>query len=154
MDGAGQILEDVATIAVGEQAVPPRDTPLDELLPLLEADEQATAAELAVTWPEDGITLVPGEHGEIAVRLVNQARSQIRGEAQLVSPFGTWDAISPWTRGFTIEPGAAVTVRYDVVAPAAGVLARPGAQWWALVKVCYFGRVRYTGAIRVSIAAW
>jgi alpha-mannosidase len=152
-DGARQILEDVATIAVGENAVPPRDTPLDVLLPLLEADEQATAAELGVTWPEDGITLVPGERADLAVRLVNHARSQIRGEAQLVSPFGTWDAISPWTRGFTIEPGAAVTVRYGVLAPAAGALARPGAQWWALVKVCYFGRVRYTGAIRVSIAA-
>jgi hypothetical protein len=147
-DGAGQVFEDVATIAVGEQPLPPYDTPLDKLLPLLEADEQAMAAELGLTGPAGDITLAPGERGELVVRLANRSRSQIRGEAQLVSPFGTWDAITPWAQGFAVEPGAEVMVRYDVAAPAA---ARPGAQWWALVKVCYFGRVRYTAAIRVSI---
>ncbi len=146
--GAGQVFEDVATIAVGEEPVPPRDTPLDRLLPLLEADERATAAELTVTGPAGDITLAPGERAEIAVQLANRSRSQIRGEAQLLSPFGTWDSITPWTQGFAAGPGAQVTVRYSVTAPAA---ARPGAQWWALVKVCYFGRVRYTAAIRVSI---
>ena len=45
--------------------MPPRDTPLDELLPLLEADERATAAELEVTLPGDDITLAPGERGEL-----------------------------------------------------------------------------------------
>jgi hypothetical protein len=30
---------------------------------------------------------------------------------------------------------------------------RPGSQWWALVKVMYFGRVRYTEAIPVIISA-
>ncbi len=151
-DPAGQVLEDVATIAVGEVPVPPRDTPLGELLPLLEADERATAAELEVTLPGDDITLAPGERGELLVRLINRTRSQIRGEAQLLSPFGTWRAITPWTQGFVADPGAEATARYQVVAPDAGASARPGAQWWALVKVCYFGRVRYTGVIRVSIA--
>ena len=151
-DAAGQVLEDVATIAVGERTLPPRDTPLDELLPLLEADQRATAAELDVTLAGGDLTLAPGERGELVVRLVNRARSQIRGEAQLVSPFGTWDAITPWTQSFTVEPGAQVTARYEVAAPAASATARPGAKWWALVKVCYFGRVRYTRAIHVSIA--
>ncbi len=151
-DGAGQIVEDVATIAVGEQVMPPRDTPLDELLPLLEADERSTAAELDVTLADGGIILAPGDRGALVVRLANHARSQIRGEAQLVSPFGTWEAITPWTQGFTVEPGAEATVSFGVAAPAAGATARPGAQWWALVKVCYFGRVRYTSAIRVSLA--
>ncbi len=152
-DPAGQVLEDVATVAVGEVPVPPLDTPLGELLPLLEADERTTAAELEVTLPGDDITLAPGERGELVVRLINRTRSQIRGEAQLLSPFGTWRAITPWTQGFMADPGAEVTARYQVVAPDAGASARPGAQWWALVKVCYFGRVRYTGVIRVSIAA-
>ncbi|HUK69889.1 MAG TPA: glycoside hydrolase family 38 C-terminal domain-containing protein [Streptosporangiaceae bacterium] len=151
-DPAGQVLEDVATIAVGEAPVPPRDTPLGELLPLLEADERATAAELEVTLLGGDITLAPGEHGELRVRLINRSRSQIRGEAQLLSPFGTWGEITPWTQGFAAEPGAEMTARYQVLAPTAGSAVRPGAQWWALVKVCYFGRVRYTEAIRVSIA--
>jgi hypothetical protein len=29
--------------------------------------------------------------------------------------------------------------------------ARPGARWWALVKVVYFGRVRYSTAIPVTV---
>ena len=31
--------------------------------------------------------------------------------------------------------------------------ARPGARWWALVKVMYFGRVRYSTSIPVNIVA-
>ncbi len=155
-DPAGQALEDVASIAVGEQPLPPLDTPLGELLPLFEADLLATAGELDVTWWGGDLTLAPGERGELGVRLINRARSQIRGEAQLLSPFGTWDAISPWTQGFVAEPGAEVTARYQVrahhSATGAGATPRPGAQWWALVKVSYFGRVRYTKPIRVSIA--
>ncbi len=147
-DAAGQVLEDVATIAVGEEPVPPLDTPLDELLPRLEADQRATAAELDVTLTGGDLTLTPGERAQLEVRLANHARAQIRGEAQLVSPFGTWDAIAPWTQGFCVDPGSEHAVRYEVAAPAA---ARPGSQWWALVKVCYFGRLHYTGAIRVSI---
>jgi alpha-mannosidase len=145
-----QALEDVAVIAVGEEPVPPRDTPLDDLLPRLLADQSATAAELAITTVHGAdLTLAPGGRGELAVRLVNQARSQIRGEAQLVSPFGTWEVITPWTRGFSIGAGHAVTLRYQVAAPAA---ARPGSQWWALVKVCHFGRLHYTSAVRVSVS--
>jgi len=35
-----------------------------------------------------------------------------------------------------------------VTAPAA---ARPGQHWWALVKVMYFGRVRYSEPAAVTI---
>jgi hypothetical protein len=29
--------------------------------------------------------------------------------------------------------------------------ARPGAHWWAVVKVMYFGRVRYSQAVPVRV---
>jgi hypothetical protein len=29
--------------------------------------------------------------------------------------------------------------------------ARPGTRWWALVKVMYFGRVRYSAAVPVTV---
>ena len=74
--------------------------------------------------------------------------SPLRGEAQLVSPFGSWDALGPWTLGFAAEPGAAVTLGYRVAMPPG---ARPGAHWWALVKVMYFGRVRYSPAVPVTV---
>ncbi len=147
-DAAGQRLEDAAMVAVGEQPLPPLDTPLEELLPLFEVDQRATAAELDVTPSPSALTLVPGGRADLVVRLKSGSRSQIRGEAQLLSPFGTWDLISPWTQGFSLEPCGEAVLRYPVAAPAD---ARPGAEWWALVKVSYFGRVRYTRALAVSI---
>jgi alpha-mannosidase len=99
-----------------------------------------------VTLQPAAVNLAPGERGEILVRLENRARSEIRGEAQLVSPYGTWETMTPRTRGFAVEPAAARTLRYTVQAPAT---ARPGSHVWALVKVTYFGRVAYTQAISI-----
>ena len=45
--------------------------------------------------------------------------------------------------------GAEDTLRFDVVAPAT---ARPGEQWWAIVKVMYFGRVLYSEPVEVTTA--
>jgi len=39
-------------------------------------------------------------------------------------------------------------LRFPVSVP---VTERPGSQWWALVKVMYFGRVRYTEAVPVVV---
>jgi hypothetical protein len=30
---------------------------------------------------------------------------------------------------------------------------RPGTQWWALVKIMYFGRVRYSAVVPVTVTA-
>ena len=94
------------------------------------------------------VRLAPGQRGELAVTIGNRTASQLRGEAQLVSPFGSWDALGPWTLGFAAGPGAAVTLRYPVSMPAG---ARPGARWWAVAKVMYFGRVRYSQAVPVTV---
>jgi hypothetical protein len=90
----------------------------------------------------------PSGRGELAVAVINGTVSQIRGEAQLVSPFGSWAAIPSWTLGFSAEPGANLTLRFPVQAPAA---ARPGQRWWALAKVAYFGRLRYSEPAAVII---
>ena len=65
----------------------------------------------------------------------------MHGEAQLVSPFGSWAMFSPPAQGFSATPREPAVLRFGVAAPAT---ARPGARWWALAKVMYFGRVRYT----------
>ncbi|HEY3734276.1 MAG TPA: glycoside hydrolase [Streptosporangiaceae bacterium] len=147
-DGLGQLLEDAALVTVGEPDSPDLSLPLDELLPLIEADQQAAGAELDLTLAGQALVLAPGERGELAVSIGNRAGSAIRGEAQLVSPFGSWNSLGPWTLGFSAGPGAAVTLRYPVSVPAR---ARPGTQWWAIVKVMYFGRVRYTPAVLVTV---
>jgi alpha-mannosidase len=147
-DGLGQLLEDAALLTVGEPDRPDLSLPLDELLPLIEADQQAAEAEIALDVLTPRLDLAPGRQGELAFRVTSRVASQLRGEAQLVSPLGSWDALGPWTLGFAAEPGAAVTLGYRVAMPPD---ARPGAHWWALVKVMYFGRVRYSPAVPVTV---
>jgi hypothetical protein len=148
-DGLGQFIEDAALVTIGEPGRPDLTLPLEELLPLIETDLHAVEAEagLEVLTPE--VSCAPGQQAELAVRITNRTASALRGEAQLVSPFGSWEALGPWTTGFAAAPGEAAIVRYPVAIPAT---ARPGAQWWALVKVMYFGRVRYTEAVPITVA--
>jgi alpha-mannosidase len=86
----------------------------------------------------------------VQVSVTSQLASEVHGEAQLVSPFGTWAMLSPLAQGFSATPGEPAVLRFGVAAPST---ARPGARWWALVKVMYFGRVRYSQAIPVIIDA-
>jgi alpha-mannosidase len=145
-----QVLEDVVLVSVGEPAAPALDLPLDELFPLYVADQQKAAAELDLELLTPRLGVPPGGRAEIAVRLRNATASQVRGEAQLVSPFGSWAETGPWTRGFTAGPGDELTLVTTVTVPPA---ARPAQHWWALVKVMYFGRVRYSEPASVTITS-
>ena len=141
LDDLGQSLEDAALVTVGEPPAPPLDRPLDELLPLLEADEQAAAAEIGLRLLPATMTIGAGRAGELSVQVTNRTAAPVRGECQLISPLGTWQLLGPWTRGFAAEPGELVTLCYSVRLPAS---ARPGSHWWALAKVMYFGRIAYS----------
>jgi alpha-mannosidase len=147
-DQLGQQLEDAVLLTIGEPPGPDLSLPLDEVIPLVEADQQAQQDEIGLEVLTPSVELAPGQRGELAIRITSQVASQLRGEAQLVSPFGSWEALGPWTLGFAAGPGMAVTVPYPVTVPAD---ARPGAHWWAVVKVMYFGRVRYSAAIPVTV---
>jgi len=94
------------------------------------------------------VRIRPGTAGELAVRLANRAASEVRGEAQLISPYGSWQAVHPWTRGFSVSPGKEVTLRYHVQVP---TTTRRGTHWWTMVKLMYFGRLRYTSSVPVFI---
>jgi alpha-mannosidase len=147
-DPAGQLIEDAVLITVGEPPPPPLDLPLDELLPRYLADQEAGAAEVAVQLLTHDLLVRPSGRAELAVAVLNGTASQIRGEAQLVSPFGSWTAVRSWTRGFSAGPGENLTLTFPVHAPAT---ARPGQHWWALAKVAYFGRLRYSEPAAVII---
>jgi hypothetical protein len=147
-DGLGQVVEDAAAVMLGLPPAPSPALPLDELIPALDADRQAIAAEVAVTVLTPVVEVRPGGHGELAVSLANRAGSPVRGEAQLISPFGSWPAVHPWTRGFAVSPGLEVTLRYHVQVP---VTYRRGTQWWTVVKLMYFGRIRYTSSVQIVI---
>ena len=147
-DDLGQVIEDAAIVAVGGPGQPDLNLPLEEVLPLVEADRLATEAELGLAVLSPSPRLAPGGKGELTVQVTSGLVSQVRGEAQLISPFGSWAALGPWTRGFRVDPGGQAVLRFPVAVPAT---ARPGSRWWALVKVMYFGRVRYSEAVPVTV---
>jgi hypothetical protein len=146
-DELGHLVEDTAMVAVGERRWPDPDLPPEETLELLHADYSASAAEVDLAVLTPGLRLAPGGQGELLVRVTSGLASELHGEAQLISPFGTWEILGPWTQGFSLEPGTSTVLRFAANVP---VTARR-AQWWALVKVMYYGRVRYTEAIPVVI---
>jgi hypothetical protein len=147
-DDLGQMLEDTALVTVGEPPPPSRDMPRAERDALLVADLVAREAEVEVAMEPAILEVAPGECAALTVRLVNRTASVIRGESQLMSPWGTWREARPWTQGFTAGPGETARLGYTVALPAG---ARPGSHWWALAKVMYFGRVRYTDAAQIRI---
>ena len=149
-DEHGHVIEDTAMVAVGERRWPDPALPPEEALEAMQADFIAAAAEmeLAVLTPE--LRLTPGSRDEVRVGVSTQLASEVHGEAQLVSPFGTWDLVSPPAQGFSVTAREPAVLRYQVIVPAT---ARPGTRSWALAKVMYFGRVRYSQAIPINIVA-
>jgi hypothetical protein len=146
-DDLGQVLEDATLITVGEPPSPPLDLPLADLIPLIEADQQAAAAEVGVRLLPAGLTVGAGRRGEFIVEVTNRTGAPVRGECQLVSPVGTWPVLGPWTQGFAAAAGEAITLCYPVHAAAV----RAGSQWWALAKVMYFGRVTYSEPASIEV---
>jgi hypothetical protein len=147
-DGLGQLLEDTALVTIGEPGAPDASQPPEELFFRLQSDVQGMAdeAELKVLTPE--LRLAPGERGELTVRLVSHLASGLRGELQLISPIGTWRATAPWTQAVTVPPGGETAASFAVTVPAT---AEPGWQSWLLVKLMYFGRVRYSQAVPLTV---
>jgi hypothetical protein len=91
--------------------------------------------------------VAPGDDATLRLSVRNLAASEIRGEAQILSPLETWTSIVPWTQGFAVGPGGETVVSFTV-APPRDVVA---GTYWALVKVMYFGRRLYTASIPVRI---
>jgi alpha-mannosidase len=147
-DGLGQVLEDTALVTVGEAGGPDASLEPEELFFRLQTDVMALAgeADLELLTPE--LRLTPGASGELAVRVASHLGSQLRGEVQLVSPVGTWPTTGPWTQAVEAGPGGEATVRFAVTIPPT---AEPGWESWLLVKLMYFGRVRYSPAARLTV---
>ena len=128
-DELGQTLEDVATLQVGETGEVP--------------------AELKVQVDTPAVTVTPGGGAQLRIRLASGSQDEVHGEAQLISPFGTWELARPWTQAFTVPAGGETVLSYDVQAPAG---TRPITAW-ALVKVMAFGRAHYSESIPLTVAA-
>jgi alpha-mannosidase len=149
-DGLGGLTEDAAMVAVGEPRWPDPELPPEEALMVMQSDYQAGEAEVELAVATQELRLAPGEDDELLVSLTSRLASELRGEAQLVSPFGSWPLFRHPVQDFSVAPQATAVLRFGVSVPAD---TRPGSRWWALVKVMYYGRVRYTRAVPVVISA-
>jgi alpha-mannosidase len=148
-DVLGQALEDTALVTVGEPGAPDPAQEPEELFFRLQADVSALAEEAEIEVLTPALRLAPGESGELTARVSSRLASELRGEVQLVSPIGTWRTTGPWTQAVKAEPGGAATVRFGVTVPAT---AEPGWESWLLVKLMYFGRVRYSQSVPLIVS--
>jgi alpha-mannosidase len=148
-DGPGQALEDTTLVTIGEAGGPDPELDPEELFARLQSDVMALAAETDLELLTPQLRLAPGEQGELTVRVASHLASELRGEVQLVSPIGTWEFTGPWTQAVTVEPGGTATVRFGVTVPPT---AAAGWESWLLVKLMYFGRVRYSEAVPLAVA--
>ncbi|TKK85749.1 hypothetical protein FDA94_24225 [Herbidospora galbida] len=105
------------------------------------------ASLLAVDVPEEGLEAAPGRTALLPVTLTNRAVFALRGEVQVLGPWGTWGVTGPLIRPLEIAPGEQVVL--DVVADVPLGM-RPG-DWWVLVKAMWFGRVSYSPAVPLRV---
>jgi hypothetical protein len=113
-----------------------------------DAADTALESELDLSLISPAAAIRPGGTGAAEVLIRNRTGTAIHGEAQLISPYGSWGQTSPWTTDFALAAGGETTTRFDIAIPAS---ARSGEQWWAIVKVMYFGRVHYSEPVEVTI---
>lgn len=145
----GQVIEDVTTVAIGdppELPVPgPAPAPADAVGGTTATRARPTGLEVATVT--DALTLRPGERAALTVRLTNTTRGEIRGEAQLASPWGTWELLPAVVQGFAVPAGETCEVAFPVEVPPDAL---PG-HAWALPKVMWFGRCQYAAAVRLEV---
>jgi len=152
-DDAGQVHEDISTVdySAGERVVSQAGKPALSVDPVTgraavaqtESDRPHLVDELEVELLTREVRLAPGNQGRIEVRLHNNVAGDIRGEAQVLSPFDTWSMISPRTQGFEVAGEETTDLSFHVNLPHNCRYGR----YWVLIKVMYFGRLHYTEAI-------
>ncbi|WP_329083945.1 glycoside hydrolase family 38 C-terminal domain-containing protein [Streptosporangium sp. NBC_01469] len=95
----------------------------------------------------EGLTLAPGQSGRLTAVLRNHAGFDIRGEVQVISPWGTWDAVRTAAHPLAVAAGGGAELHIDVAVPPG---ARPGS-WWVLLKCMWFGRLSYSPAVPLLV---
>ena len=147
------LLEDVISMVVQGSAAddiipPPAGPEIDhgEQLKGTTADS-ARPVGLELSVVTESIDVACGEKAVLTFRATSTAADDIDGEAMVVSPWGTWHLIDPYTNGFHVPAGASTDMSFEVAAPAH---TQPGT-WWAMVKLMWFGRVQYSPAIPVRV---
>jgi alpha-mannosidase len=121
----GQTIQDVARLLVG-------------------VDGPETVEALVRTDP---LRLRPGQSASINVDLRSDAATAVDVQAQLISPWHTWELFPEANTGVRIPARDGVRLSFPVRVPHGH---SPG-RWWALVKLAHAGQVHYTVPIEVEV---
>ncbi len=117
---------------------------------LLQAETLALAGEAELTVATPSLSLPAGASGALQVLVANHLASPLWGEVQVLSPFGSWQTVPTWTSAVRAEAGGSASVSFPVTVPAT---TPAGWETWLLVKLMYFGRTRYSEAIRLTVTS-
>ena len=148
-DELGQVLEDAALVTIGEAGGPDPDLPPEELFFRLQSDVTALAGEADLEVLTPAVRLAPGERG--VARWCGSPATWPRSCAARPSSSPPSAPGRPPGRGPSrsrVPPGGSADVRFAVTVPAT---AEPGWESWLLVKLMYFGRVRYSEAVPLTV---
>ncbi|WP_328907391.1 NEW3 domain-containing protein [Streptomyces sp. NBC_00234] len=121
----GQVFEDVTRVVIGDDP----------------------AAEPVATPGTTGVRLPPGGSGTVEVTLTSQVSTAVSVQAQLISPWGTFELFPTWNTGTEVPAHGASVIRFPVTVPAG---TRPG-RWWAVVKLAAAGWLHYTEAVEIEV---
>ncbi len=94
-----------------------------------------------------GVTLRPGEAGDLTVTVGTHGRADLTLEAHLISPWGTWEWMGPAALGAVLPARGTVDLDFRLTPPP---WLEPG-QWWALVRIGCAGRLVYSPAVQVTV---
>ncbi|WP_406427059.1 NEW3 domain-containing protein [Streptomyces sp. NBC_00147] len=122
----GQTFEDVTRVQIGE----------------------APPTEPVATLRTTALRLAPGEAGTLDVHLTSDARTPVHVQAQLISPWQTFDLFPQWNTGAEIPVRGEHMLSFPVSVPAG---TRPG-RWWGVVKLAAAGHLHYTEAVEIEVA--
>jgi alpha-mannosidase len=125
----GQLYEDVTRLHVGGGQDAGLDVVVETPRVRLEAGDSESAA------------------GAVEVLLRSPARTVVSVQAQLISPWHTFELIPEWNTGVVVPAQGEARLRFDVQAPPG---TRPG-RWWAVVKLASAGWLHYTKAVEIEV---
>ncbi|HEV2636397.1 MAG TPA: glycoside hydrolase family 38 C-terminal domain-containing protein [Actinocrinis sp.] len=121
-------------------------TEYEDVARLLVGTDQAETVTARVVG--GSLSLRPGQCAELVVELENDAASDVPVQAQLVSPWHTWELFPEWNSGVEVPARGRARLSFPVRVPHS---VRAG-RWWAVVKVAHGGRLYYTEVVSVEVS--
>jgi uncharacterized membrane protein len=95
------------------------------------------------------VTAAPGRPAVLTAVLRNANRTDLHAQVWAVSPYQTWDMVTPRHQGVLVPAGGTATVEVTVTPP----LDAAPSSTWLLLKAASAGAVLYSEAVQLTVEA-